>query len=187
MQAVFRQPDAEVIASFDEFVKGRSARLFTLALLLTGHHRAEAEDLLQGALERAFRRWPHICRRGDPEPYVRRMLVNAAIDHRRLLRRHPEAVLPLRSAALAVADRADELADRDQLLRAMALLPARQRAVLALRYFEDLTEAQAAEVLGCTTGTVKSQTSRALARLRAITGPQGEPPVASRSKRVSNE
>ena len=66
--------------SFEELVAGSSARLFTLARLLTGGHRAEAEDLLQGAFERAYRRWGRISRREDPERYVRQMLVNASVD-----------------------------------------------------------------------------------------------------------
>src|SRR5258708_9813983 len=77
--------------SFEEFVAGSSARLFTMARLLTGGHRAEAEDLLQGAFERAYRRWGRISRRADPERYVRQILVNASIYPRRGLPRHPEA------------------------------------------------------------------------------------------------
>src|SRR5271166_5597081 len=78
------------VTAFEDFVAGASARLFTMALLLCGQHRAEAEDLLQGVLERSYRRWPRICRNGDPEPYVRAMLVNAAVDRWRRLRRRPE-------------------------------------------------------------------------------------------------
>lgn len=158
--------------AFEEFVAGCSARLFALALLLTGGHRAEAEDLLQGALERAFRHWRRICRGGDPGRYVRQILVNASNDRWRRLRRRPEE--PLWSGGgPAAADLAAEVADRDLLLRALAGLPARQRAVLVLRYFEDLSEAQTASVLGCSTGTVKSQAARALARLRGITSEPG--------------
>lgn len=80
-------------SSFDDFVAGSSARLFTTARLLTGGHRAEAEDLLQGAYERAYRRWGRISRRADPERYVRQILVNASIDRWRRLRRHPEIPL----------------------------------------------------------------------------------------------
>jgi RNA polymerase sigma-70 factor (sigma-E family) len=154
---------------FEDFVAASSGRLFTMAVLLCGHQRAEAEDLLQGVLERAFRRWARICRNGDPERYVRRMLVNASVDRWRRLRRRPEQRLPSAAGDLAVADRASEVDDRDLLLRALATLPAGQRAVLVLRYLEDLSEAQTAATLGCTEGTVKSQASRALARLRDIT------------------
>lgn len=167
-------PAAACDMPFEEFVAASSSRLFTLALLVCGHHRAEAEDLLQGVLERAYRRWARICRDGDPERYVRRMLVNASVDRWRRLRRRPE--LPVISpdagqvADHAAADRYVAVADRDQLLRALATLPARQRAVIVLRYLEDLSEAQTSAVLGCSEGTVKSQASRALARLRDMAG-----------------
>jgi len=166
---------------FEDFVAAASSRLFTLALLVCGHHRAEAEDLLQGVLERAYRRWGRICRDGDPERYVRRMLVNASVDRWRRLRRRPE--LPVRApdagqvlADHSVADQYRLVADRDQLLRALAILPVRQRAVIVLRYLEDLSEAQTSAVLGCSEGTVKSQASRALAKLRESVGaePAGE-------------
>jgi len=160
--------------TFEDFVAGFSSHLFTMALLLTGHHRAEAEDLLQGVLERAFRRWRRISRGGDPEPYVRRMLVNASVDRWRLLRQRSEEPLAAVRADPAAGDLAAEIADRDLVLRALAVLPARQRAVLVLRYFSDLSEAQTAATLGCSVGSVKSQASRALARLRVIAGPAEE-------------
>jgi len=157
----------------ENFVAASSGRLFTLALLICGQHRAEAEDLLQGVLERAYRRWPRICRDGDPARYVRKMLVNASVDRWRRLRRMPEVPVPSPDAGLTVADQAAVVADQDELLRALATLPVRQRAVIVLRYLEDLSEAQTSAVLGCSEGTVKSQTSRALARLRGVTGAGG--------------
>jgi RNA polymerase sigma-70 factor (sigma-E family) len=160
--------------SFEEFVAGSSARLFTLARLLTGGHRAEAEDLLQGAFERAYRRWDRICRRGDPERYVRQTLVNASVDRWRRLRRHPETVLEVAGADPGAADATAAVADRDLVLRGLAALAPRQRAVLVLRYFEDLSEAQTAAMLCCSVGTVKSQAARGLARLREITGEAGD-------------
>ena len=117
---------------FEAFVAASSSRLFTLALLVCGHHRAEAEDLLQSVLERAYRRWGRICRDGDPERYVRRMLVNASVDRWRRLRRRPELPVTAQDAGM-VADQSGVVADRDQLLRALAALPARQRAVIVLR------------------------------------------------------
>ena len=160
--------------SFEEFVVGSSARLFTLARLLTGGHRAEAEDLLQGAFERAYRRWGRISRRGDPERYVRQMLVNASVDRWRRLRRHPETALTAAGADPGAGDATASVADRDLLLRGLAALAPRQRAVLVLRYFEDLSEAQTAATLCCSVGTVKSQAARGLARLREITGETGD-------------
>src|SRR5258708_26849646 len=98
--------------SFGGFVAGWSARLFTVATLLTGGHRAEAEDLLQGAFERAYRRWRRISRRADPEPYVRQILVNASVDRWRRLRRHPEAPLAVTGFDPGTADTAAAVADR---------------------------------------------------------------------------
>ena len=156
---------------FEDFVRARSAALFRTALLLTGQHRAEAEDLLQGALERAYRHWGRVCRAGDPERYVRRILANAAIDRWRRLGRRPEYALPADPAGRAMGDHATDVAERDFLLRALAGLPPRQRAVLVLRYFCDLPEAEIADALGCSVGTVKSQASRGMARLREISEP----------------
>ncbi len=146
-----------------------------MAMLLTGHNRADAEDLLQTVLERAFRRWPRICRSGDPAPYVRQMLVNASLDRWRLLRRRPEQPFGSDDNASVTAnlfrpDQSAAIADQDLLWRALVQLPSGQRAVLVLRYYEDLTEAQTAAVLGCTVGSVKAQASRALAKLRGIVG-----------------
>jgi RNA polymerase sigma-70 factor (sigma-E family) len=160
-------------SSFEEFVAGNSVRLFTVALLLTGRHRPEAEDLLQDVLERAYRRWGRITRHGDPEPYVRKMLINAAVDRSRRLLRRREVPLLADSADVAASDQVGAAGDRDLLLRALAGLPRRQRAVLVLRFFEDLSEAQAAVVLGCSVGAVKSQTSRGLAKLRQVILPAG--------------
>jgi RNA polymerase sigma-70 factor (sigma-E family) len=162
-------------ASFEQFVAGSSSRMLTMAMLLTGHNRADAEDLLQTVLERAFRRWPRICRTGDPAPYVRQMLVNASLDRWRLLRRRPEQPFGSDDAAPVAAglsgpDQSTAIADQDLLWRALAQLPAGQRAVLVLRYYEDLTEAQTAAVLGCSVGSVKAQAARALAKLRGIVG-----------------
>lgn len=168
--------------SFEEFVAGSSARLFTMARLLTGGHRAEAEDLLQGAYERAYRHWGRITRRGDPERYVRQMLVNASVDRWRRLRRHPETQLAGPGTDPGTADATAVVADRDLLLRGLAALPARQRAVLVLRYFEDLSEAQTAVVLRCSVGTVKSQAARGLARLRDNAGDFGGRDAGTRER-----
>ena len=144
-------------------------------MLLTGWNAAVAEDLTQTALERIYRRRrllfgrPEAC--GSIEPYVRRVLVNAAIDWRRGLHRRPELPLDLaldvpQESAGRIADR---VADRDLLLRALASVPQRQRAVLVLRYWEDLSDAEIALTLNCEVGTVRSQASRGLAKLRELT------------------
>jgi len=158
-----RAPDARL--SFEDFVHARAGSLLRTALLLTGQNRAEAEDLLQLALERAYRHWHRVCDSGDPERYVRRILANASADRWRRLTRRPEQALPAGEGP-GIPDRTAEVADRDFLLRALAGLPPRQRAVLVLRYFDDLSEAEVAEMLGCSLGTVKSQAARGLARLR---------------------
>ena len=148
--------------SFADFVTQRSPRLLRTAYLLTRDW-SYAEDLLQTALVRAWGAWSRI--EADPEPYVRRVLVNAYFSWLRRRWRHAEqavAELPDHPAADETA-RADE---RQRVWRAMGRLPRRQRAVLVLRYFEDLTEAQIAAVLGISVGTVKSQANRALAKLR---------------------
>ena len=175
------RPAAEAAGdtSFEEFVAGSSPQLFALARLLTGGHQAEAEDLLQSAFERAYRHWRRISQREDPGRYVRQILVNASVDRWRRLRRRPEGPMWLPGGDSAVADQAAEVADRDLLLRGLAVLPTRQRAVLVLRYFEDLSEAQTAALLGCSVGTVKSQAARALARLREITAEPAAPGPAA--------
>jgi RNA polymerase sigma-70 factor (sigma-E family) len=156
--------------SFEEFVRGRSTYLFKLALLLTGQNRPEAEDLLQISLERAYRRRALLDRDRSPEPYVRKVLVNAAIDRRRALKRRAEQRLEARDQEPAVDDRTGEVANRDLLARSLALLPPRQRAVLVLRYWGDLSEEEIAATLGCSAGTVKSYASRGLARMRELAG-----------------
>jgi RNA polymerase sigma-70 factor (sigma-E family) len=148
--------------SFAEFVRQRSHRLLRMAYLLTRDW-AYAEDLLQNALVRAWSAWSRI--EADPEPYVRRVLINSYFSWWRRRWRHaehPVARLPDRPAAdeTALAD------ERQRVWVAMGRLPRRQRAVLVLRYFEDMTETQVAGVLGISVGTVKSQANRALAKLR---------------------
>ena len=166
--------------SFEEFVQGSSPRLFRTALLLTGHDRAAAEDLLQVALERAYRHWARICRSEEPERYVRRILANASHDRWRRASRHPERVIPGVDVAAVADDHAGAVADRDFLMRALAALPKRQRTVLVLRYYSDLSELEIADVLGCSVGTVKSQVSRGLARLRT----EAEPGAAASAERI---
>jgi RNA polymerase sigma-70 factor (sigma-E family) len=162
-------PDA-----FENFVRARSGHLYRLALVLSGWHEPAAQDLLQIALERAYRRRRLLFREGaSAEPYVRRVLVNAAIDWRRGLRRRGEQPLQASASVPAVEDATGQVADRDLLLRALKGLPPRQRAVVVMRYWEDLPDGQIAAVLNCSAGTGRSQASRALARLRRLTGDPG--------------
>jgi len=153
--------------SFEAFVDARASSLLRTALLLTGQNKAEAEDLLQLALEKAYRHWARICRTGEPERYVRRILANASTDRWRRLSRYPEQSMAAGGwAEPAAPDHAVLIADRDYLLRALAALPPGQRAVIVLRYFDDLSEGETAHMLGCSLGTVKSQAAQALGRLR---------------------
>jgi RNA polymerase sigma-70 factor (sigma-E family) len=154
-------PSSEVRTGFDDFVAARSSGLLRTAYLLTRDH-ALAEDLLQTALTKAWFAWSRI--EGRPEPYVRRILVNtyATWWRRRWNAEQAYGDLPEVAAAPAT-DRSDAGQD---LWQAMGRLPRRQRAVVVLRYFEDLTEAETADLLGVTVGTVKSQASKALAKLR---------------------
>ena len=147
---------------FDTFVAARSQALLRTAYLLTRDH-ALAEDLLQTALSKAWFRWSRITT--HPEPYVRRILVTtyASWRGRKWTGEHPTEILPERP----VTDRGIETAtDRHDLGAALDRLPRRQRAVVVLRFFEDLSVAETADLLGCSTGTVKSQLSKALAHLR---------------------
>lgn len=144
---------------FEQFVAARSAALLRTSYLLTRDH-AQAEDLLQTALTKGYLAWGRID--GDPEPYVRRILVNTFASWWR--RRWNGEVA---TEALPEASHHDERAgERQDLWAALGRLPRRMRAVVVLRYFEDLTEAQTADLLGISVGTVKSQASKALAHLR---------------------
>ncbi|GAA1761668.1 SigE family RNA polymerase sigma factor [Nocardioides hankookensis] len=150
---------------FEEFVAARSAALWRSAYLLTGDVH-KAEDLLQIALVKAWRRWDTISRRDARESYVRAALTTTYTDwwRRRWNGEVPTASLP-DNAAMGRGETAGVDVRRD-VLAALARLPRGQRAVVVLRYFDDLTEQQTADALGVRIGTVKSQTSRALATLR---------------------
>ena len=158
-----RRPPPTVEPGFAEFVAARSAALFRTAVLIVGDRHA-AEDLVQSALERAYRHWGRVSAMDAPEAYVRRILANLAVDHFRAAGHRPVALLEHDGAAPDVYPDLDE---HDAVIRVLNELPPRMRAVLVLRYFDDLTESQVAEVLGITVGTVKSQAARALAKLRA--------------------
>jgi RNA polymerase sigma-70 factor (sigma-E family) len=151
-------------AGFTAFVGARSAALGRTAFLLTGD-RQLAEDLLQEALIRVAGRWPKVVAGGDPEPYVRRVLYTCAVDGWR--RTRPVELLGDVPDAPGGDDA--ESATRRLILRdALTRLTPHQRAVLVLRFYEDLTEVQAAAALGCSVSTVKSQTRHALGRLRVL-------------------
>jgi len=145
-----------------EFVEREWAPLVRLAYLLTGD-RGHAEDLVQAALEKTHRRWDKVARMDAPIAYVRRVMVNTAISWRR---RRRVVEVPLLAADGPVSDPYAPVDQRQQVLVALRRLPPRMRAVLVLRYFADLSEADVADALGCSVGSVKSQASRGLSRLR---------------------
>ena len=149
---------------FEEFVRTRTPALLRAAYLLTGDQHA-AEDLVQAALERTAVRWRKIDRSGGADAYVRTVMYRLQVDRWRRRGRVAEdatATLPDRAGGDPYAGADLRLALR----AALARLTPKQRAVLVLRFYEDLGEARTAEVLGCGAGTVKSQTSAALRRLR---------------------
>jgi RNA polymerase sigma-70 factor (sigma-E family) len=154
---------------FDEFVARHVDDLLRTAYLIVWDE-GEAEDLVQECLMKVARRWPRIRRLDQPRAYARRILVNLALDgaRGRARRRGELSAEPVSPIAI---DPLPALDVRAELLEALGQLPARQRAVLVLRYFNDLTEAQVAEALGCSPGTVKSSASRGLARLREALQP----------------
>ncbi len=153
-------------AEFDAFVVGRSPALLRTAYLLV-RDEATAEDLLQTALSKAWFAWERI--EGDPEHYVRRILTTTSASwwRRRWHREQPTAAVP--EGARSYVGSGSEPGHDQDLWDAVGRLPARQRAVIVLRYIEDRTEAETADLLGCSRGTVKSQCSKALAKLRIDT------------------
>ena len=153
---------------FTAFMAAHSGDLLRTAWLLVGD-RHRAEELTQQALVRTYTAWPR-AREGDPLAYTRRVLVNLRVD---TWRRHRREVLTDRPPERGVPDAAARVADRDQLVRALALLTTRQRRVVVLRHLVGLPEAAVAEALGVSVGTVKSTASRALATLRAAMSPAG--------------
>ncbi|MCW3816279.1 SigE family RNA polymerase sigma factor [Micromonospora sp. DR5-3] len=152
---------------FREFVAARSGALLRTAYLLTGDW-ATAEDLLQTALTKTYLAWKRLGGIEAIEPYARRVMVNTSTSwwRRRWHGERPTEVLPERAGV----DEIEQQLDRDALWRHLQALPARQRAVLVLRFYEDMSEAQTAALLEISPGTVKSQTSRALNTLRRRLG-----------------
>jgi RNA polymerase sigma-70 factor (sigma-E family) len=152
---------------FVEFVRRRGDHHLRTAVLLTGDWHA-AEDLVQSALVKLYRAWPRLDTTVDPDAYLRRILVNT---HRswwraRWRRELPVGGLPDR----ATVDNSDWLALADAVRTALAALPARQRTALVLRYFDDLPEAQVADLMGCSVGSVKTHTYRGLNAMRRLLG-----------------
>ncbi|RRR85125.1 SigE family RNA polymerase sigma factor [Streptomyces sp. RP5T] len=161
--------DAEGLESFRDFVDSRSSALLRTAVLLCGGDRHAGEDLLQNALARTAGRWHKI---DEPEAYVRQVLYRQQVSRWRLKwpRREVSVAEPPEPPGPGApgTDTAAAAELRLVMRQALSRLTARQRTVLVLRYFEDLPEADVARLLGCSVGTVRSTTHRALARLRQL-------------------
>jgi RNA polymerase sigma-70 factor (sigma-E family) len=161
-------------AAFVEFAQAASARLRRTAYLMCGDWDL-ASDHVQEGLIRVYVAWPRLTRSGGEYAYARRAVVSALIDHARR-RSSSEVVGATTVERSSEQDVAEDVSARAALKTALTALPPRQRACVVLRYFEDLSVAEAAGVLGCSEGTVKSQTSRALVSLRSMfeDSPHGE-------------
>ena len=151
-------------AEFDEFVTLHGPELLRLAYMLSGS-REQAEDLVQNALVKAYRRWDAVSSADRPIAYVRTIVAREHLSWWRRKSSHETPGLVPDQAGDDSPDTA--VAETDAMWRLLATLPRRQRAVLALRYYEDLSDAGIAELLGCSEGTVRSNASRALASLRS--------------------
>lgn len=156
-------------AAFAEFAQARSPALFRAAYLMVGD-RGLAEDLLQEALTKTYVAWPRLRDVGNAEAYTRKAITTTAISWWR--RKSWQREVPRDDLPDQLAEEHGALVDeRDWLWAELQKLAPRQRAAIVLRYYEDLTEAQTAEAMGCSIGTVKSQVSDALNRLRTRLGP----------------
>lgn len=153
------------VEDFEAWVLARGASLARSAYLLTGDVHL-AEDLVQDTLARVADRWRRVSRRGAPDAYARQVMHHLAIDRWRRRRARPREVLT--DAHPELGGSGPDLERRLVLREALLRLTPKQRAVVSLRFYEDLTEVQAAAVLGCSVSTVKSQTRVALERLRAL-------------------
>jgi RNA polymerase sigma-70 factor (sigma-E family) len=159
---------------FDRFVADSADRLLREAYLITWDA-AEAEDLVQESLIRVARRWPRVRKMDNPTAYAGTVLVHLALDEGKRRTRRRAELEP--AAAVTLDEHHDDATERAlvrveanaDLTQALGELPPRQRVALVLRYFEDLSEAEVAEAMGCSVGTVKSTTARALERLRQVT------------------
>jgi RNA polymerase sigma-70 factor (sigma-E family) len=158
---------AKLDGEFRDFMHARWPAMVRLAYGLTGDQ-GHAEDVAQAAFARAYASWPRVQRSGDPDAYVRRIVIN---ENRNRFRKRRVAERLTDSALIDVegTDATREYDERSALVGALQRLGPRQRAVIVLRYWLDLTEHETAAVLSCSVGTVKSQASRALATLRQTT------------------
>jgi RNA polymerase sigma-70 factor (sigma-E family) len=173
--AARRQSD---VSAYAEFVAARSASMFRTAYLVIGDYQL-AEDLLQESLVKVYVAWPRLREMAKAEAYTRRIIVTTAISwsRRRSFGERPTGNLP----EAAVPDPTEAITGRDELWSELHLLPPRQRAAVVLRFCEDLSEAQTAELMDCSVGTVKRQVSIALGKMRDHLGTAFVPPASDAS------
>jgi RNA polymerase sigma-70 factor (sigma-E family) len=168
--------------AFTDFMSARSASLFRTAYLIVGDHQL-AQDLLQESLIKTYMAWPRLRDPSKAEAYTRKTIVTTAISWRRRRSFHERPMDPLPDTA--VPDPGEAVTTHASLVTKLRTLPPRQRAAIVLRYYEDLSEAQTAEVMGCSVGAVKSHVSTGLVRLRDrlganfLTAPCGDEVVNS--------
>jgi RNA polymerase sigma-70 factor (sigma-E family) len=153
--------------SFDEFLAVNADGLLRTAYLIVWDEK-EAEDLVQETFLQVARRWRRISAMEQPLAYARRVLVNLAVGQRQQRSRRRSELAGAPPDFSVDISTLETYAEREELLNGLKQLPPRQRAVVVLRYLHDLSEAQVAETLGCTTGTVKSTTARGLSNLREL-------------------
>jgi RNA polymerase sigma-70 factor (sigma-E family) len=168
-----------VDASFEEYVTARGDALLRFAYVLSGD-RYLAEDLVQEVLARIHGRWRRMAHVEQPDAYVRTAIVRQFLSWRRRRASGETPTDPLPEPASA-ADTASRHAAQDEMWRLLATLPRKQRAVLVLRFYEDLPDATIAEVLGCRQTTVRVHASRGLARLRELLQPSAYLPIGGQS------
>ncbi|TVZ01353.1 SigE family RNA polymerase sigma factor [Trebonia kvetii] len=157
------------LPEFADFVQRRSGAMLRAAWLLTGGDWALAEDLVQTALGEVWRRWSRVADMDAPDAYAHKVMVNTCLRWRgrRWTGEVTSARLP---ATLADTGGFQDVDVRESVRHALRVLTVKQRAVIMLRYYEDRTEAETAQIMGCSVGTVKSQAAKALARLRLVPG-----------------
>ncbi|WP_380164806.1 SigE family RNA polymerase sigma factor [Jannaschia sp. R86511] len=166
------RPAGSTEAGQDEvaaFVAASWGRLYGAAYLMCGDA-ADAEDVVQTVMATVVERWGRIRRRDEPIVYARRVLAHEAYRRSRRRRLELDRLVLLRRAdrGISASDPVGELVQRDELFRALQRLAPRRRAAVVLRFYGDMSEADTASALGCSVGTVKSQTSKGLARLRDL-------------------
>jgi RNA polymerase sigma-70 factor (sigma-E family) len=160
------------VPAFEQYAGGAWPSLYRHAYLLTGNH-ADASDIAQQTLLKAYQSWSRICRSDSPEAYLRRILTNTFLSDRRPKKRRLEVLTDAPHEYDTAPEKQDGPEDRLSLWPHVKSLPPRQRAVIVLRYYEDLTEREIADTLGCSPGNVKSTAHRALKALRAALGSEG--------------